>query len=151
MAKEIEIWDIVSAAGYTHVENQAIIVKYTPQDLHNKITSFFSMDFFALQICQEAIILIPFSRRTMGLKKKIELEIPISSIKSVEIEEDRLNYIITIKTEESKVISLTAQQKNMSAVRSAVLLSSENTVFSSRNWHTENLDETLEALKNLNE
>lgn len=147
MATEKKAWEIIENAGFQPLKNKGIIVKYAPQNLSEKITKFFNMDFYVLQLCKNEVILIPFNQMAT-LKKEVVLQIPYSSIKSVNISEDILNYVITIETN-TDVIRLTTQQKELSDLRSSGSLSVESIGLSTKNWHKKNLSTTLEALRNL--
>lgn len=68
-----------------------------------------------------------------------------SEIMDVEIKEAALNYYITIRTEKD-VITLSAQQKELSALRSSGMLGGSLT---EGNWHSENLDGTLQMLQKI--
>ena len=149
MAQEKKVWEVIKNAGYEPIENKTIIVKYAPENLSAKIASFFSTEYYVLQICKDEILLIPFDSLAITLKKEVALEIPISSITSVEVVEDMLNYNIILQTENDKLI-LTVQQKELSDFRTAGMLALNSKGLSLKNWHKENLDETLESLKNLN-
>ena len=147
MATEKKVGEIIENAGFEPLKNKGIIVKYAPQNLSEKIAKFFNMDFYVLQLCKNEVILIPFNQ-VATLKKEVALQIPYSSIKSVNISEDSLNYVISIETD-TDVIRLTTQQKELSNLRSSGILSVESKGLSIKNWHKENLITTLEALRNL--
>lgn len=147
MATEKKVWSIIEQAGFEPLKNKGIIVKYAPQNLSEKIAKFFNMDFYVLQLCKDEILLIPFNQMA-SLKKEIVLQIPYSTISAVEISDDILNYVITIKTD-TDTIRLTAQQKELSDFRSSGTLSIENMGLNMKNWHKDNLDSTLDTLKGL--
>ena len=140
------------------MEGRAIIVTYAPANLSEKITRFFSNEFFVLQMCENSLVLVPFSKMTLALKKEVALEIPYESIHKVEVKEDMLNYRIELHTDDG-MIALSAQQKELSEFRSsgtlAAGMSSLNTgaavsgFFKVENWHRTNLDAVLETLKKL--
>lgn len=147
MATEKKVWSILEQAGFEPLKNKGIIVKYAPQNLSEKIAKFFNMEFYVLQLCKDEILLIPFNQMA-SLKKEIVLQISYSAIRAVEISDDILNYIITIKTD-TDTIRLTAQQKELSDFRSSGTLSIESMGLNVRSWHKNNLDETLNTLKSL--
>lgn len=149
MATEKKVYETIKSAGFEPIEDQGIVVKYAPKNLSDKIAQFFSSEFYVLQLCKEEIVLVPFSTMTAALQKEVTLEIPYSTIKSVEVTEDLLNEQITITTD-TDTICLTAQQKELSDFRFAGALSSQMEGFKVSNWHKENFDTTIEALKNLN-
>ena len=143
MAKEAKVWEIIREAGFEPIENKSIIVSYAPANLSDAIVRFLgvSTEFFVLQICRD----VPFGRLDWGLKKDAALVIPFSEIMDVEIKEAALNYHITIRTEKD-VITLSAQQKELSALRSSGMLGGSLT---EGNWHSENLDSTLQMLQEI--
>lgn len=147
MAKEAKIWEIIKEAGYDPIESRNIVVNYAPKNLSDSIVRFFgcSNEFFVLQVCRDTLVLIPFGKMTLGLKKEVALEIPLRTIKHIETEEKGLNYFITIETD-SNVITLSAQQKELSDMRISGMLAGSGFA---RNWHRENLDGTLEMLSHL--
>ena len=101
-----------------------------------------------MQLCKDELVLVPFSTITAGLKKEVTLQIPYSTIKSVAVTEDMLNYQIAITTD-TDTIRLTAQQKELSGFRSTGMLAFYNDGLKMSNWHKENLDETLNMLRNI--
>ena len=147
MAKEAKVWEIIREAGFEPIENKSIIVSYAPANLSDAIVRFLgvSTEFFVLQICRDELVLVPFGRLDWGLKKDAALVIPFSEIMDVEIKEAALNYHITIRTEKV-VITLSAQQKELSALRSSGMLGGSLT---EGNWHSENLDSTLQMLQEI--
>lgn len=149
MATEKKVYETIKSAGFEPIEDQGIVVKYAPKNLSDKIARFFSAEFYVMQLCKEEIVLIPFSTMTADLKKEVTLEIPYSSIQSVEVTEDLLNEQITITTD-TDTICLTAQQKELSDFRFAGVLSSYMEGLKVSSWHKENFDTTIEALKNMN-
>lgn len=148
MATEQKVWDIVKNAGFDPIQDKGIIVKYAPENLSAKIANFFSMEFYVLQFCKNELVLIPFSAMST-LKKEIALQIPYPTIRSVEVTEDGLNYLLSITTD-TDTFRLTAQQKELSDLRSSGALAFYSEGLKMSNWHKENLDSTLGALKALN-
>ena len=159
MATEQKVFEIIQAAGFEPLKDRGMIVKYAPGNLSEKIADFFSMEFYVLQLCREELVLVPFSTLTAGLRKEVALEIPYSSIRSVEVTEDLLNYQIAITTD-TDTIRLTTQQKELSEFRSSGTLASGVSFLNtgamstglfhkSINWHRKNLDGTLAALKSV--
>lgn len=59
-----------------------------------------------------------------------------------------MNYLITIKTD-TDTLRLTTQQKELSDLRSSGSLAVYSEGLKVSNWHKENLDRTLEQLKNI--
>ena len=158
MPAEKIVKEMIKDAGYTPMEDRAIIVTYAPANLSEKITRFFSNEFFVLQMCESSLVLLPFGRMSFMLKKKVALEIPYDSIHKVEIREDLLNYRIELDTDDG-LIALSAQQKELSEFRTSGTLSVGMSGLGSgivgpkelkvENWHRSNLDASLEALKAL--
>lgn len=158
MPAEKIVKEIIKDAGYTPMEDRAIIATYAPANLSEKITRFFSNEFFVLQMCESSLVLLPFGRMSFMLKKNVALEIPYDSIHKVEIREDLLNYRIELDTDDG-LIALSAQQKELSEFRTSGTLSVGMSGLGSgivgpkelkvENWHRSNLDATLEALKAL--
>lgn len=152
MPREMTIWGIIRDAGYEPVENRSIIVSYASANLSDAIVKFFTegKEFFVLQICREELALVPFGKISYGLKKEVTLAIPFSDIQKIEIEPAGLNYHLIIDTKDGR-ITLSTQQKELSDFRSSGLLGYEGSKnwkhLFMRNWHKENLDATLEALK----
>ena len=125
MATEKKVFEIIKEAGFEPIEDKGIVVKYAPENLSAKIANFFSMEFYVLQLCKDELVLVPFSTITAGLKKEVTLQIPYSTIKSVAVTENMLNYQIAI-TNDTDTIRLTAQQKELSALRSTGTLAFYN-------------------------
>ncbi len=147
MAKETEIQEIIRKAGYEPLEDRCIIVSYAPANLSDAIVRFFVLiiEFFVLQICRNEVVLVPFGKLAMGLKKEVTLAILFSEICDVKIEEAGLNYHLTITTKQD-VITLSTQQKELSAFRSSGMLGGS---LLSGNWHRDNLDATLADLQRI--
>lgn len=145
MANEVKkfIWE----AGYEPLEDRCIIVKYAPANLSEQISAFFNAEFYVLQMCEHEIVLLPFNTTWGNLRKDVSLVLPYGDIQSVELEDDMLNTVITIRTG-SDTIRLTTQQAELSDLRSSGIYASIYAGFF-KNWHKENLDGTLEALKGL--
>jgi hypothetical protein len=147
MAKETRVEEIIENIGYEPIDDRCIIVSYAPANLSDKIVKFFSSEFYVFQMCKNEIVLVPFGKYTMSLKKEATLEIPYDSIKSVKIDENGLDYNIIITTN-SDEITLTAQQKELSDWRDTSILTKGASGFG-KNWHKDNLDGTLKALRDL--
>ena len=136
MAKEVQ--KFTQEAGYKPLENRCIIVKYAPENLSEKITAFFNAEFYALQMCEHELVLLPFNTTWV---------LPYEDIQSVDLKDDLLNTVITIHTG-TDAIRLTAQQAELSDLRSSGIYAS---IFAGcfKNWHKENLDGTLKALEEI--
>lgn len=143
MANEVK--KFVQELGYQPLEDRCIIIKYAPENLSEQIPAFFKAEFYVLQMCEHEIVLLPFNRAWHYLRKDVSLVLPYEDIQSVELEDVKFNTVITIRTR-SDTIRLTAQQAALSGLRCsgryAVLYAG-----SFRNWHKENLEGTLAALK----
>ena len=122
MPAEKFVTEFVKEAGFTPIPDRAIIVTYAPSNMSERIVRFFSNEFFALQMCQDSLVLLPFGRMSFMLKKDVALEIPYKTIHKVEIKEDLLNWRIELDTDEG-LIALSAQQKELSEWRHSGTLS----------------------------
>ena len=118
MASEKKVFNIIKEAGFEPIEDKGIIVKYAPENLSAKIAQFFSLEYYVLQLCKSELIFLPFSTITAGLKREIALQLPYSTIQTVSVKEDLLNYLISITTD-TDTITLSTQQKELSDFRSA--------------------------------
>ncbi|MCI9506931.1 MAG: hypothetical protein HFF62_10160 [Oscillospiraceae bacterium] len=151
MAHEQKIWKFTQEAGYEPLESRCIIVQPAPDNLSEKIASFFTALFkcnlCVLQLCRNEMILLPFDPMWASLKKETSLVLPYADIQSVELADDLLDTIITIRTNED-VIRLATQQKALSDWRMSGLQATQF-VGGYKNWHKENLDQTLQDLKKL--
>ena len=142
-----EVQKFVQKAGYEPLEDRCIIVKYAPANLSEQFAAFFNSEFYVLQMCEHEIVLLPFNTTWGNLRKDVSLVLPYGDIQSVELEDDMLNTVITIRTE-SDTIRLTTQQAELSDLRSSGIYASIYSGFF-KNWHKENLDGTLAELKGL--
>ena len=142
-----EVQKFTQEAGYKPLEDRCIIVKYAPENLSEQITAFFNSEFYVLQMCEHEIILLPFNTTWGNLRKDVSLVLPYGDIQWVELKDDMLNTVITIRTE-SDTIRLTTQQAELSDRRSSGIYASIYSGFF-KNWHKENLDGTLKALTEL--
>ncbi len=105
-----------------------------------------------------ADVLIPVDAMSTGLKKEIALQLFYSSIQSVEITEQGMNYVIAITTD-TDAIRLLAQKKELSELRSSGTLTTEQSFLNigimgmqhieTLNWHKQNIDSTLQMLKSM--
>ena len=145
MSKEVK--KFVQEAGYEPLEDRCIIVKYAPANLSEQFAAFFNSEFYVLQMCEHEIVLLPFNTTWGNLRKDVSLVLPYGDIQSVELEDDMLNTVITIRTG-SDTIRLTTQQAELSDLRSSGIYAS---IFAGcfKNWHKENLDGTLKALEEI--
>ena len=139
-----EVTKFTQEAGYKPLEDRCIIVKYAPENLSKQIMEFFNAEFYVLQMCEHEIILLPFNTTWGNLRKDVSLVLPYGDIQWVELKDDMLNTVITIRTE-SDTIRLTTQQAELSDLRSSGIYASIYSGFF-KNWHKENLDDTLQAL-----
>lgn len=151
MASEKTLLTVLAELGLEPLDDRAIVVKFAPENLSAKIARFFSMEFYVLQLCTDKLVLLPFSQLTLALKREVALEIPYSEIPSVSINEDGLNYRVTITTL-GDTIRLTTQQKELMGFRTSAMLSWDGIKFiygSDDTWHGRNLDATLADLAKL--
>ena len=147
MARDEKIWEYTRQAGYNPLEDRCIIVKYAPENLSEKITAFFNWEFYALQMCEHELILLPFDPTWTSLRKDVSLILPYVDIQSVELKDDLLNTVITIRTGDDE-IRLTTQQRALSDLRISGLYATQY-AGGFKNWHKENLDDMLKALTEL--
>lgn len=151
MAHENKIKQFAQEAGYEPLEGRCIIVRPAPDNLSEKIVSFLKSfvecDMCVLQMCKNELILLPFDPMWASLRKDVSLVLPYEKIQSVELGEDLLNTLITIRTDDDE-IRLTTQQAALSDFRTTGLHATQY-VGGYKNWHKENLDGTLQALKGL--
>ena len=158
MASQRTVSGILRRAGYDPIEGRAIIVTYAAHDLSDRIARFFCNEFYVLQLCRHSVVLLPFSKLTLSLRREVALEIPLCEIRKVTVQEDGLNWRINLDTVNGR-ISLSAQQKELSEFRSSGALATGlgwlNTGFlgakslAGDNWHRDNLDDTLRDLQAL--
>ena len=142
MANEVK--KFVQELGYQPLEDRCIIIKYAPENLSEQIMAFFNSEFYVLQMCEHEIVLLPFNTTWGNLRKDVSLVLPYGDIQWVELKDDMLNTVITIRTG-SDTIRLTTQQAELSDLRSSGIYASIYSGFF-KNWHKENLDDTLQAL-----
>ena len=147
MARDEKIWEYTRQAGYEPLEDRCIIVKYAPENLSEKIAAFFNGEFYVLQMCGQEVILLPFDPTWTSLRKDVSLVLPYGDIRSVETQDDMLNTVITIRTDDDE-IRLTTQQKALSDLRISGVYATQY-VGGFKNWHKENLHGTLKALTEL--
>lgn len=147
MATEMKVNEILENAGFEPLEDKAIIVAYAPANLSDRLCKLFANEFYVLQLCRESIVLIPFKKFSSIIKKEVALELPFRSICGVEVKEELLNYRVEIQLEQ-ETIALSVQQKELSDLRMAGLISQKGLLLGA-GWHKENLDGTLAALKAL--
>ena len=152
MANTKRINQVLEKIGFEPEEGKTIVVSYAPVNLSDRIIKLLSFtNFYALSLCKESIVLLPFSTCWMDVKKEVVLrkegvlELPYSSIRGVEVSESLLSYRIDIQLED-EVISLMAQQAELSEFRMSGMYSLEDWTFIN-NWHKNNLKGTLKALK----
>ena len=145
MANEVK--KFVQELGYQPLEDRCIIIKYAPENLSEQIMAFFNSEFYVLQMCEHEIVLLPFNTTWGNLRKDISLVLPYEDIRSVELEDVKLNTVITIRTM-SDTIRLTTQQAELSDLRSSGIYATIYAGFF-KNWHKENVDDTLAALREL--
>ncbi len=166
MANEKDVSKIIKELGYEPKEHACIVVKYAPDDtLGSKLTNFFTLEYYIMQLCEEEIVFIPLQAiffAGMFPKKEIALRIPYDTIRSVNITEvqNTLNYEVTFTTD-TDTIRLSVQKKEWSEFRSAGTVATGNSFLSvgglavaskdwqSINWHRQNLDNTFSLLRNI--
>lgn len=131
--------------GLEPIGNRAILVEYAPNDnLGDKLAHFFSSEPYILQMCKNELVLLPMHTRIAvgtvlyySLENKVALQLSYPSIQSVEVTEKGTNYMVAITTD-TDTIHLLSPKKGVSAFMGATGA-----------WHTNNIDDTLQMLKNL--
>lgn len=78
MAKEVEVWEVLERIGYKPREKQSIVVTYAPKNLSGRFVRFFESQFYVLQICEEELVLVPFDKTWLNLKKEVTLPSPLT-------------------------------------------------------------------------
>lgn len=148
MATEATVRAKLKELGMEPLENKCIVVQYAAPNLSEKLKRFLigSAPFYVLQICQEDIVLAPLNWEGK-VKGGDLLQIPLSSIQSVNVVADKFDYQITLVCDDGN-IDLVAQQKELSILRSSGMLTNEN-AWGTENWHSNNLTMTLKALETL--
>ena len=158
MANTKRMNEILAKIGYEPEEGKMIVVSYAPENLSDRIVKllgsiFWTNNFYALAFCKESIVLLPFSsywadvKKEAVLKKEGVLELPYSFIREVNVSETGLSYRIDIQLED-EVISLTAEQAELSLLRGSGMYSLEDWTFVN-SWHKNNLKGTLKALEEI--
>ena len=148
MAREEKGWEYAVDAGFTPLEDRCIIVKGAAGDLSEKIVRFFeTCDVAVLQMCENELILLPFSPLWATLERDVTLVVPYEDIESVKLVDDLLNVIIDIETR-GGAVRLTTQQKELSDIRLSGIYATQY-AGGFKNWHAENVNLTLQALSEL--
>ena len=166
MASEKNVRKIIKELGYEPKEHACIVVKYAPDDsLGSKLSHFFTLDYYIMQLCEEEIVFIPLQVIFFaGIfpKKEIALRIPYDTLRPVKIAEvNKLNYEVTVTTD-TDTIRLSVQKKEWSEFRSSGTVATGNSFLNvgafaaskswqSINWHRQNLDNTFSLLQNLSQ
>lgn len=148
MAREERVWEYAVDTGFTPLEDRCIIVKGAAGDLSEKIVRFFeTCDVAVLQMCENELILLPFSPLWATLERDVTLVAPYEDIESVKLVDDLLNVIIDIETR-GGAVRLTTQQKELSDIRLSGIYATQY-AGGFKNWHAENVNLTLQALSEL--
>lgn len=149
MAEEKTAYRFLKESGLEPIEHMAIIVKYAPEndDFSSKAKNLFSSEYYVLQMCKDELVLMRVLLCAgCTLEKKIALQLPYSSVRSVEVTDIGMSYKITIVTD-TDTICLLAQIKELSELRSSGVCAGLMGVPGT--WHKNNLDGTLQMLKSL--
>ena len=148
MAREEKVWKYAMDAGYTPLEDRCIIVKGAAGDLSEKIVRFFeTWDVAVLQMCENELILLPFESLWGTLERDVSRVIPYAAIESVQRIDDLLNVVIDVETR-GGAVRLTTQQKELSDIRLSGIYATQY-AGGFKNWHAENVNLTLQALREL--
>ena len=107
----------------------------------------FRSDVAVLQMCENELILLPFSPLWATLERDVTLVVPYEDIESVKLVDDLLNVIIDIETR-GGAVRLTTQQKELSDIRLSGIYATQY-AGGFKNWHAENVNLTLQALSEL--
>lgn len=150
MAKQEKVLESLKSLGLEPVEGKGIIVQFGNPNLSAKVASFLykTEPFYILQFCKNELIIAQLKGAGFGsgdIKDDAPLRIDFSTIKNISVEEKGFNYAITISCEDGD-IDLSAQQKELSNLRTSGALSNEN-AWGTKNWHASNWDDTLKELK----
>lgn len=156
MANQEQVYEVVKELGFNPIEDRAIIVRFTPENLSGKVRNFFAINnYYTLQLCEGKILIVPITLQMSkwgygNFKPSADDVLVISneSIKAIEMEEDGLNYTLTLKLEDQD-ICLTVQQKELSSLRSSGALGVNATFWTMKmdNFHKKNFDHTINDLK----
>lgn len=61
MASQKNVRKIIKELGYEPKEHACIVVSYAPDDsLGSKLSHFFTLEYYILQLCEEEIVFLPF-------------------------------------------------------------------------------------------
>ena len=131
--------------GLEPIGKRAILVEYAPNDnLGDKLAHLFTSEPYILQMCKNELVLLPMHTRIAvgtvlyySLENKVALQLSYPSIQSVEVTEKGTNYMVAITTD-TDTIHLLSPKKGVSAFMGATGA-----------WHMNNIDDTLQMLKNL--
>ena len=147
MPKESKVINFFKEAGYEPLDNRCIVVSYAPVNMSDTISKLLWNDSFCvLQICKDLLVLAPL-KASVKLQKDEMLEIPFQDISSITVEETGFNYHLLIRMKNG-TLRLSVQQKELSSWRCSGWIATDWGL-SGRNWHKENMDETLKALQQL--
>lgn len=139
--------DKIREMGYVPREGHAILVKYLGENLSQQVIDFFWSHYYVLQVCEKEVLLLPVGMWNATMQKEVHRLLPFDDMVKVSVEPHLLNYNITIESKED-TLTLTTQQKELSGIRLSNLVSIANQpTWGAQNWHADNLDRTLEALK----
>lgn len=149
MAREETVWEYTKQAGYEPLEGRTIIVRPAQDNLSSKVVQFFrwASDLYALQMCENELVCLPFDPNWTTLRKEVPLVVPYQDIESVEFSDDLLNTVIDLHTQNGD-IRFTTQQEALSNYRISGAYATQF-VGGPKNWHKDNIKETLEALGDL--
>ncbi len=139
------IFDQIKDMGYQAIEGQTILVKKFSENLSQQVIDFVLSDYYVLQVCEGEILLFEMSKWGTGVKAEVYRSLKFEDVLNVSVENYLMNYKITIENKEDTLV-LSTQQKELSGFRFSGLISI-GTEPGSKNWHADNLDRTLEALK----
>ncbi len=154
MAKEIDIVRELTELGYSPISNSCILVKFGAEDFISKASNLLKNGIIndkllVLQICNSELILLPLALNKLFDRDNI-VEIPFSEIKNIDITSDLVNYNIDILTYDEEIILQTPKANNlMEKFLNNTLVFAQEDFWNQKNWHRDNLENTLDGLKNI--
>lgn len=83
-------------------------------------------------MCQHEMILLPFDPTWSNLRKNVSLVLPYEDIRSINLQDDMLNTVIIIRTDDDE-IRLTTQQKALSDRAVAAVVANQLLLFLRQN------------------
>lgn len=148
--KEEKVENFFREAGFDAVDSECILVQYAPNNLSDAVLKLFCNRWLVLQVCRDSLVIAQIVADgfwSLAPGKENILEIPLSEIKNIDLEETGFNYHLTVETSQDS-LRFSIQQGELSTWRSSGLVAAPFGL-DKDNWHKQNLDCTLDALKEL--